>query len=228
MATKICGTCSEEKPLSEFYRQPKGKFGVTGSCKGCYRDRSREYGSRPSKISPEAFIRHFVGPGLIDVRRDGSIWRVGRRRYNGNGQAKVNRIDPPKQISAAAGHADIRGTAYQNVRAGKHGRWWTVSAHRLVWVYFNGSIPGGWQINHKNGRRDDNRLDNLELVTPAENVRHGWNELGRKYRRIGKDVADRMRARYANGGITLDALGDAYGVSGSHAGRIIKGIYWSD
>jgi hypothetical protein len=47
-----------------------------------------------------------------------------------------------------------------------------ISVHRLVVEAFIGSIPKGMHVNHKNGVKNDNRLQNLEIVTPAENVRH--------------------------------------------------------
>jgi len=42
-------------------------------------------------------------------------------------------------------------------------------AHRLIWEYVNGSIPDGYFIDHINGIRNDNRIENLRLVTTAEN-----------------------------------------------------------
>ena len=53
--------------------------------------------------------------------------------------------------------------------------------HRLVWEAFHEAIPKGLQINHINGRRQDNRLENLELVTCSENIRHAIQVLGRDY-----------------------------------------------
>ena len=41
--------------------------------------------------------------------------------------------------------------------------------HRLIWEAFNGKIPEGFQIDHINTIRNDNRLENLRLVTPKEN-----------------------------------------------------------
>lgn len=49
--------------------------------------------------------------------------------------------------------------------------------HRLLWRHFVGPIPAGLTVNHKNGVKTDNRLDNLELMTPAENARHGVHVL---------------------------------------------------
>lgn len=45
--------------------------------------------------------------------------------------------------------------------------------HRVIYTYFNGAIPEGMQINHINEIKTDNRLCNLELVTPKENINHG-------------------------------------------------------
>ncbi len=45
--------------------------------------------------------------------------------------------------------------------------------HRAVWEAFNGPIPAGLWVNHKNNIRTDNRLANLELLTPQENVIYG-------------------------------------------------------
>lgn len=48
-----------------------------------------------------------------------------------------------------------------------------VRVHRMIWKAFNGDIPTGYEINHKNGIRDDNRLENLELLTHRENLLYG-------------------------------------------------------
>lgn len=53
-------------------------------------------------------------------------------------------------------------------------------AHRMVADAFLGPIPRGMQVNHKNGDRSDCRLDNLEIVTNAENRAHSYQVLGVK------------------------------------------------
>lgn len=44
-------------------------------------------------------------------------------------------------------------------------------AHRVIWAIVHGEWPKE-QIDHINGVREDNRLDNLRAVTPQENNRN--------------------------------------------------------
>jgi HNH endonuclease len=43
-------------------------------------------------------------------------------------------------------------------------------AHRLIWMYHYGTFPQN-VIDHKNGNKSDNRIENLRDVKQAENVR---------------------------------------------------------
>ena len=45
--------------------------------------------------------------------------------------------------------------------------------HRLVWEAFNGPIPPNMQVNHINEDKTDNRLVNLNLMSPKENINWG-------------------------------------------------------
>lgn len=54
-----------------------------------------------------------------------------------------------------------------------------VDIHRLVISAWIGPIPKGMWINHKNGDKADNRVENLEITTPSENHRHAFKVLKR-------------------------------------------------
>lgn len=62
---------------------------------------------------------------------------------------------------------------YLLVNLSKNGKVKTYKVHRLVWCSFNGKIPEGKQINHKDEDKTNNTLDNLELVTCKENINYG-------------------------------------------------------
>ena len=51
-------------------------------------------------------------------------------------------------------------------------------AHRVVWLDAHGFIADGYEINHRNRKRDDNRIINLEVVTRSQNIRHAKGHLG--------------------------------------------------
>lgn len=45
--------------------------------------------------------------------------------------------------------------------------------HRVIYIYFNGDIPEGMQINHIDENKQNNALSNLNLMTPKENANWG-------------------------------------------------------
>jgi hypothetical protein len=63
-------------------------------------------------------------------------------------------------------------------------------AHRIMWIYHNGSIDENMQIDHINGVKNDNRIENLRLVTAQQNCfnrsRHkakgySWSKAAQKW-----------------------------------------------
>ena len=59
--------------------------------------------------------------------------------------------------------------------------------HRLVFETFNGTIPEGLQVNHINEIKSDNRLSNLNLMTPKENTNFGTG-IERRAKKLSKPV----------------------------------------
>lgn len=45
--------------------------------------------------------------------------------------------------------------------------------HRLVYMAYKGRIPKGLQINHKDENKENNCIENLELMTQKENCNYG-------------------------------------------------------
>lgn len=145
----------------------------------------------------------------------------------------VNRFGNPSGRLCRPGNA----YGYPRYTLSYEGEQRTIAAHRLLWEAFVGPIPRGLVINHKNGVKDDNRLDNLEVVTVAENTRHGFRTLGRrpvinprpgsKNGRAWLTESDipPIRARIA-AGEPLALIAEEYGVNHATIWQISKGNTW--
>ena len=69
----------------------------------------------------------------------------------------------------------------------KHGKHKNNLVALLVWSAFNGPIPEGMQVNHINEDKTDNRLENLNLMSPKEN-----NNWGTRIQRAKKGISEAL------------------------------------
>ena len=70
------------------------------------------------------------------------------------------------------------GLGYKQIKLRLNGSRYNRYIHRLIWETFNGSIPDGYEINHINHDKSDNRLVNLELVTHSDNLHKAFLQHG--------------------------------------------------
>jgi len=110
--------------------------------------------------------------------------------------------------------------------------------HELVAEAFIGARPIGQQINHKNGLKHDNRVENLEYVTPLENVEHSCDVLGNRLM-LGHDVKGEKHPMaklspenamqiiaLRKTGKTYKHIGKLFSISASQACAIVKQRSW--
>lgn len=67
-------------------------------------------------------------------------------------------------------HQKFNGITYCTSTAPRmEGRYFKLlSLHRMVWICYNGEIPDGYDIHHKDFNKDNNSIDNLQLLTKDE------------------------------------------------------------
>lgn len=151
------------------------------------------------------------------VRDDGSVIRTAPGRNARVGHALIPYIDPTTGYAQVTLHA-----TRQNVRR----------VGPLICRAFHGPPTPGQEVNHKNGRKSDNRACNLEWATKSSNCRHRSRVLGKSRGAAhgGSKLTERevceIRRRLAHGE-TQTALGHEYGVTQTAISLIHRRVNWA-
>ena len=111
---------------------------------------------------------------------------------------------------------------YYRVHIGNH----MYSVHRLVaeaWIPNLNNFP---QVNHIDGDKSNNNINNLEWCDNKYNRRHAVvNDLSSA--KITLNQANEIREKYNQGHITYQTLGEIYNLDASMIGYIIRGDSWN-
>lgn len=103
--------------------------------------------------------------------------------------------------------------------------------HRVVYETFIGNIPKNFVINHINGNKRDNRLENLEAITSSENRLHSIEVLNNN--RYGGCILNKKKLTYSqvveigsylkNTWVSIPELAQKYNVTTTAIGYINSG-----
>lgn len=123
-------------------------------------------------------------------------------KFSSNRGKQVNESDEKKLKHGLYKHTYINGRVY--------------SVHRLValaWIENPYNLPC---VNHIDGVRDNNAVENLEWVSNKENVDHAWRTGLRSTERLKKlsddDIPKALELR--NKGLSNPKIGKVFGVTG--------------
>lgn len=121
-----------------------------------------------------------IGMGMFAIDARGQIWR---HRFMSSG-SRIGAPSMSRPVPMARRAETSHAQGYLVVMFTVDKRRYMAKAHRVVWIHTNHSlIPHGLEINHKDGNKQNNAPNNLELVTRGQNIRHyhRLNQHGRRH-----------------------------------------------
>ncbi len=122
---------------------------------------------------------------------------------------------------------------YPRINFKLNGKWKSVSSHRVIASAYCDNFSPGLYVNHRNGVKHDNRIDNLEWVTPGQNNKHAVEsglftpakgEASGQSKLTERDVL-LIRSRYASGA-SQSELSREFGITTSNVWTIVSRNGW--
>lgn len=123
---------------------------------------------------------------------------------------------------------DIRGYIHHRIVDGKQRR--NCRAHRIVWIAANGIPPEWMVIDHINNDKSDNRLCNLQLLTPEDNS-HKAHDDGlylcgdeNPASKLTEEERNEIRMLYATGAYSYTQLAEKFNISKARIAQLARSI----
>lgn len=176
------------------------KSNMSTACKMGYTMYGRKWKYCEENIPGEEWRQLKVGNSVISVSNKGRIYDA-KKRYT-------------------FGYTTPGG--YKNVSINKKSK----CVHRLVMYAFHGKDKR--HVNHKDGNKKNNRLENLEYVTDSENMRHSY-DTGLSVAKLNGHGSKRVIQMDLEGNVIREfksgaEAGRAMGVHGNNITGVCKGV----
>ena len=124
-----------------------------------------------------------------------------------------------------------KGKGYEYVNLRCDGKYYTEFIHLLVARHFCKDYDPNLEVNHKDGCKSNNRLENLEMVTRVANIRHAVR-MGLikppRHPKLTNDQVCEIRDKWRSGNYTQSQLAEIYNVHRKTICNIVNMRYWKN
>lgn len=150
--------------------------------------------------------------------------------YEVSDQARIRRTDKGTFLNP-----HLHNTSYMRVCMSIGGKIRNQYVHILVAHAFLGERPKGHDVNHKNGIKTDNRLENLEYLDRKQHEYHTRYVLKRQRAPVGElhcnallteKTVREIHQMYSTGNYTQNELAQRYSISLPAVNQILNGQSW--
>lgn len=138
--------------------------------------------------------------GLYSADKNGNVYshiKRGQWRWRRDKEKKSICCEDKRLLKMQ--HGPNRSCLYGAYQIQLNGVGKRILAHHIVWIYFNRDFDYHLTVNHKNRKKLDNRLCNLEAVSFKENLKHYIKNGGRKNRIITPQIKKKILKWLATG-----------------------------
>jgi hypothetical protein len=177
------------------------------------------------------FEQTYTIPGFenYEVNLRGQVISKERFRRGVSRNGSPSRLRFPRRLMKLQTDAD--GYLRVGMRRATDGKSVNKSIHQIIAMVFLGPPPAGKCVNHKNGIKTDNRPENLEYVTPAENNRHalatGLNQqVGESHHASKLTNSTVLKIRQLRGTVSVTELATRFNVTPSLISAVQTGKVW--
>ena len=156
--------------------------------------------------------------GLYQASNDGQVKSLERKTFTITPLGEVIPHETiPERILKPSNTKGKKGTGYNHLVLHKENSQ-GFGVHRLVAMAFLPAIEGKPLVNHKNGNKIDNRVENLEWCNKSENSLHSYHVLGNVANIAGILKSNGTRGKFDGSHPQARAV-IRYDLSGNETGR---------
>lgn len=184
MEYKVCSVCKEEKETIFFGILKSSKNGFRSDCKEC-RNKKLRRSFIPAKLNNQSLKNEIwkdvIGwEGLYQVSSLGRYKSLDKTVNNPRWNKEDRRIQRGRILIPEEDNFRGKNKGYLIATLTLKRKRTRKNLHRLVALAFIPNPLNLRDVNHKNGIKTDNKVENLEWLSHSDNMKHSIHVLGAK------------------------------------------------